>query len=256
VSKLIDSHIHLDQYKDPDILELVEDSEIEALISVSFHLESCKKNLSLSNRYPKVKPAFGYHPEQPLPTDKELDVLVTWIRHHQSSMVAIGEVGLPYYRRKKGHVSNTQKGHYIELLETFVRLGKELDMPIVLHAVYEDAPLVCDLLEKYSFQKVHFHWFKGDRKTVSRMKKNGYFISVTPDITYEEEIQQLAQSYPIEQLMVETDGPWPFEGIFEGKMTQPSMMNESIKTIAGLKNQPVGDVFQAVNSNSKMFYTL
>jgi TatD DNase family protein len=42
------------------------------------------------------------------------------------------------------------------------------------------------------------------------MKENGYFISVTPDVVYDEEIQLLVQRYPLEQMMIETDGPWPF----------------------------------------------
>jgi TatD DNase family protein len=254
---MIDAHIHLDHYKKNEIIEIVDGSEtIEALISVSFHLESSKNNLGLSRHYSKVKPAFGYHPEQPLPSEKELDELVTWIRTHHKSMVAVGEVGLPYYRRGNGKVLPSQHIQYVELLERFVRLAKELDKPIVLHAVYEDAPIVCDLLEKYSFQKAHFHWFKGDTKTISRMIQNGYFISVTPDVTYKEKIQQIVKLYPLQQMMVETDGPWPFDGRFEGKMTHPLMMSESIETIAKMKGTPVEDVCKQVYLNSKSFFSI
>lgn len=62
--KMIDAHIHLDHYQDEEIKRMVLDSaQIEALISVSFHLDSSKRNLLLSQKYQKVKPAFGYHPE-------------------------------------------------------------------------------------------------------------------------------------------------------------------------------------------------
>jgi TatD DNase family protein len=254
---IIDAHIHLDHYKENDILKIVDGSEnIEALISVSFNLESSKSNLALANQFPKVKPAFGFHPEQSLPSEKELDELLSWILIHQKSMVAVGEVGLPYYRRKKGEVSPRQYGQHLELLETFVKLAKELDKPIVLHAVYDDAPIVCELLEKYSIEKAHFHWFKGDTKTVSRMIQNGYYVSVTPDITYKEKIQQLVKAYPLQQMMVETDGPWPFEGTFEGQATHPSMMYESIKTIARLKKLPVDEVGLKIYLNSQRFYSI
>ena len=49
------------------------------------------------------------------------------------------------------------------------------------------------------------------------MADNGWFVSVTPDVAYEAEIQELAARYPIGQLMAETDGPWPFEGKFAGR---------------------------------------
>jgi TatD DNase family protein len=255
--KLIDAHIHLDHYKDEEIKRIMEGStDIEALISVSFHLESCKKNLQLSQTNHKVKPAFGYHPEQPLPTEKQQRELYHWMAENRSKMIAIGEVGLPFYLRQEQNVSTSEYQQYMELLENFIRLSKKWELPIVLHAVYDDAPMVCDLLEKYSVYNAHFHWFKGDSKTIERMCENGYLISITPDVLYEQEIQQLVQMYPIERLMVETDGPWPFEGPFEGKMTHPNMMIESIRMIGKLKHLSAAIVAERILQNTKEFYQI
>jgi TatD DNase family protein len=88
------------------------------------------------------------------------------------------------------------------------------------------------------------------------MIHNGYYISVTPDVVYEEEIQQLVHAYPLEQIMVETDGPWPFEGPFHGRMTHPAMMEESLKIIAKLKDIPVEDVAKTVLDTTKLFYQI
>lgn len=74
----------------------------------------------------------------------------------------------------------------IDILDLFIQKAVELDKPVALHAIYDDAPVVCDLLEKHSAAKAHFHWFKGDRKTAERMVGNGYFVSVTPDVLYRE----------------------------------------------------------------------
>lgn len=255
--KKIDAHIHLDHYNNQDIKVVIErDSSLEALISVSFDLESCKRNQELAKIHSKVKPAFGYHPEQALPTEKQVVELFSWIRNNQQGMVAVGEVGLPYYMGKEQEPTPLQRRQYIELLEAFIKLSKELEKPIVLHAVYEDAPIVCELLEKYSVQKAHFHWFKGDSKTIVRMAENGYYISVTPDILYEEEIQQLVQAYPLQQIMVETDGPWPFEGPFTGKMTHPTMMKDSIKMIAEIKKLSAVEVCHQVFNNTKTFFSI
>ncbi|WP_391115863.1 TatD family hydrolase [Psychrobacillus sp. L3] len=253
--KIIDAHIHLDHYNNQEIKDIIEcDSSLEALISVSFDLDSSKKNRELAKIYSKVKPAYGYHPEQTPPTENQMDELFSWIKSNQSDMVAVGEVGLPYYLRKEQKLTTLQHSQYIDLLEAFIKLSKELEKPIILHAVYEDAPIVCDLLEEYSVSKAHFHWFKGDSKTIQRMAENGYYISVTPDVLYEEEIQQLVQSYPLQQIMVETDGPWPFEGPFTGKMTHPSMMKESIKTIAEIKKLPIDEIYHHVLYNTKSFF--
>ncbi|MGG3622420.1 TatD family hydrolase [Bacillus gobiensis] len=257
LKKIIDAHIHLDQYKEEELTAIFQEASLlEAIVSVSFDLQSCKKNLSLSKAHSKVKPAFGFHPEQPLPSESQLQTLVAWIEKNRYDMAAIGEVGLPYYLRKQKKNGSFPLNKYIELLETFIVLAKKWEKPIVLHAVYEDAPIVCDLLEKHSLSKVHFHWFKGDPKTIERMIQNGYIISVTPDVVYEKEIQDLVRAYPMERLMVETDGPWLFEGPFKGIMTSPLMIHQSIETVAALKKASIEDTYLKILVNTKKFYRI
>ncbi|KPN97228.1 TatD family hydrolase [Lysinibacillus sp. ZYM-1] len=248
---LIDAHIHLDQYKDGEIPSLLE--EVETLIAVSMQLSSCQRTLDIAKTYPKVKAAFGFHPEQPLPSQIEENALFDWIRSHKDDMVAVGEVGLPYYLRQEQALDVRP---YEALLERFIVLAKELKKPIVLHAVYEDATIVCDLLEKHRHRQAHFHWFKGDVTVVKRMIQQGYFISITPDALYEEEIQQLIQVYPIELMMVETDGPWPFEGPFTNKRTSPWMMHSTLEVIASIKGLSIQEAAQIITQNTKTFYQL
>jgi len=177
--------------------------------------------------------------------------LLKWIREHSDHMIAIGEVGLPYYRNQEQILDYKP---YIELLEKFIKLAYELNKPIVLHAVYEDADIVCCLLEKYNIKKAHFHWFKGNKHTIKRMIENGYYISITPDVLYENEIQELIKIYPLNQLMVETDGPWPFEGPFKGAYTHPSFIHESVRKIAEIKDVELGEVYKILYENTKGFY--
>jgi TatD DNase family protein len=253
---LIDAHIHLDQYSDKDIDEIIRKYQaLECLISVSTNLESSIRNQRLSQKYKKVYAAFGLHPEHELPSSEDLQQLFSWIAQNKDSMVAVGEVGLPYYARKKRPYDFSLEP-YVVVLERFIQLAKEWKKPIILHAVYEDAPIVCDLLEKHSITKAHFHWFKGDAKTLYRMMLNGYKISVTPDVLYEEEIQKLVIDYPLEHLMVETDGPWPFEGPLQNQITHPWMIEESIKVISTLKNLPIKRVYEQLLNNTRSFYSL
>jgi TatD DNase family protein len=88
------------------------------------------------------------------------------------------------------------------------------------------------------------------------MIHNGYFISVTPEVVYEKEIQDLAQAYPLEQMMVETDGPWPFEEPFKGRMTSPLMIHQSIETISRLKQISIGESYQQLLFNTKDFFDI
>ena len=248
---LIDAHIHLDQYREDEVPKLLEEAQL--VIAVSTDLQSCKKTLTLSQLFPNVKAAYGFHPEQSLPSDRDKQALFNWIRLHAEEMVAIGEVGLPYYQKQAQLLDERP---YIELLDQFIQLAKELHKPIVLHAVYEDALVACDLLERHGVTKAHFHWFKGSEEAIVRMIHNGYFISITPDCVYEAEIQALIKRYPLELMMVETDGPWPFEGPFEKARTSPYMMAKTIDVIASLKEVTVQEAAKTVTRNTEIFYNL
>ncbi|GGA31195.1 TatD family hydrolase [Paenibacillus physcomitrellae] len=259
---MLDAHIHLDQYSDGEIDSMLAEAErdaLQGLVAVSMNLESCQRTEKLAARYPAlVKPAYGYHPEQPVPSAEELGRLLAWTRKRAEHMTAVGEVGLPYYlRREKEEAGEPfELQPYIEVLERFLALAAELDKPVVLHAVYEDADLVCDLLDKYGIKRAHFHWFKGAETTVRRMADRGYFVSFTPDILYEPEIRQLALLYPPEQIMAETDGPWPFEGPFEGQATHPRMVHEVAAALAELYSWTCEEAAELLEANTRRFYRI
>lgn len=254
---VIDAHIHLDLYREQEqmsILQQLERDNIASLITVSTHLSSAQENFRLSQLDERVFPAYGFHPEQELPNVAELIALQHFMEKNCGTMIAVGEVGLPYYLRQENNGLILEP--YIEILRFFIQEAVILNKPIVLHAVYDDAPIVCDLLEKYSVKKAHFHWFKGDTKTVERMIRNGYYISITPDVLYETEIQHLVRDYPLINIMVETDGPWPFAGMFKDHMTHPNMMHHTIRKIAQLKHIPVKLVYETVYDNTCRFYQI
>ncbi|MDO7906786.1 TatD family hydrolase [Paenibacillus sp. JX-17] len=261
LAPLIDAHLHLDSYNGEEqqlILDSLSSNGIEHLIAVSMNLASSQHNLELAYRSPEVHPAFGFHPEQKLPSPAELDRLFSWMEEHHDQMIAVGEVGLPYYTRQeaeqKGHLFETAP--YAALLERFMIFARRYDKPIVLHAVYEDADTACNLLEKHGVTRAHFHWFKGNPVTVRRMADQGFHISFTPDLLYEEEIQELARQYPEHQVMSETDGPWPFEGPFTGRLTDPAMTADVAAAYAHLKGWTEAEARQLLYTNAMNFYRI
>jgi len=260
--KYIDAHIHLEQYNEQncrDIMDHALHQSVNHVVAVSMDLASSKRTYELAQKYGDVIiAAYGHHPEQSLPSELEEQLLKEWIMecHMAKQSFAIGEIGLPYYSaleaREQGREFELEP--YISFLDRMLALAKTIERPVVLHAVYEDASIACDLLEKHQIEKAHFHWFKGPTETVHRMIENGYYISITPDVFVEEEIRELVRMYPLNQLMVETDGPWPFEGPFVGKITEPTMVIEVVKEIARLKGISSDEVAETVYNNTLQLY--
>lgn len=259
--RTIDAHLHLDKYEGGDLekvlAELGQAGGVEAVVAVSVNGESCEANRLLAERHPgRVYPAYGFHPEQPILPETEMDRLFAWMETHAASASAVGEVGLPYYKQQEAK-ERGERFHlepYVELLDRFAAFAVRFDLPMALHCVYDDAPIACDVLEKRGVKKAHFHWFKGDERTTRRIAANGWFISLTPDVLYEEEIRKLAAGFPITQLMAETDGPWPYEGKFAGRMTVPSMTRDVVEEIARIRGMEAGEVARTVFANTVRFY--
>ncbi|MFD1067857.1 TatD family hydrolase [Oceanobacillus locisalsi] len=251
---MIDAHIHLDWYQPDELQQIIRTRKIDGMIAVASDFDSCQKVWQLAQKYPFVYPAFGWHPEQALPTVQEINQILQAIEQRFQHIAAIGEVGLPYYTKRKD--PSLDDAPYRALLERFMQAAKKYDLPIVLHAVYEDASVACDMLEKYQIKRAHFHWFKGDQATVKRMINNQYMISVTPDCWYKEETVSVIQQYPLELMMAETDGPWQFQGPFQNQMTRPDMIMDVMKKIAEIKQLSFDAVRQQVTDNTYHFYRL
>lgn len=259
---IIDAHIHLDLYPETDRTKLLEAAfggPVAAVVAVAMDLDSSRQIRELALAYPgRIMPAYGFHPEQPVPSEAEEQALFSWIaeRYAAGEQFAIGEVGLPYYMRTELAANGGQLDEqpYIGLLGRFAAFAAERQLPMALHAVYDDADKACDLLEEHGVARAHFHWFKGAPHTIERMIRNRYLISVTPDIAYEPEIQALAKLYPLDLLMVETDGPWPFEGEYAHKQTSPLFAQDAIRHIAILKGLAEHEVAEAVYRNTARFY--
>ncbi|MDA2424002.1 TatD family hydrolase, partial [Bacillus cereus] len=57
--------------------------------------------------------------------------------------------------------------------------------------------------------------------------------------------------YPLEYMMVETDGPWEFQ---EGVITHPRMIRDVLKEISVIKNISVDQVAETIYENTIRFY--
>ncbi|SDT44376.1 TatD DNase family protein [Paenibacillaceae bacterium GAS479] len=260
--EVIETHIHLEKYTEAEARTMLAESRlggVGAVVAVSMDLASCERTRRLAMDYPGfVLPAYGWHPEQPLPAFGELEDLIGWIRerHAAGESFAVGEVGLPYYTRTEQEAAGEafDESGYLDILRRFASLAAELDRPLILHAVYEDASKTAALLREYGVRRAHFHWYKGDSETTRLLAESGYMISLTPDVLYEQEIRELAANFPLEQLMTETDGPWPFEGPFAGRATHPLMICESVCEIARLRGLSESETAEALARNARLFY--
>lgn len=256
IKRAIDTHIHIDQYIDSDVIEIcgkMSKEKIQAVIAVSTNIKSAERILNLQNLYPQIKLGIGYHPEQKLPTKNERAELFEFIAENQEHLTTIGEVGLPHYL---SFVTSEMYEQYIELLEQFIIESVRYDLPINLHAIYEGAEITLDLLEKYDVARAHFHWFKGSERSLYRIIEKKYYVSITPDVLYRQRTRDMVAKLPLDCLLVETDGPWRFQEVYEDQLTVPWMIHDVIKEISIIKQSELEHVYDIIYENVLRCYQL
>lgn len=133
-------------------------------------------------------------------------------------------------------------------------LCKRYDLPINLHIVYEDTEIALKLLAKYQIQKAHFHWFKASDKWLGELLKTPYFVSVNPDVLTNPKVQRVVECFPLERIMVETDGPWQHQGFAVESIVD--QLDATLEYIAKIKQLTKLQVAKQIRENSRRFYRL
>lgn len=131
MSKIFDSHCHpqFPQY-DADREEMIirAKSSGVSMICVGTDFETSKSGIELAQKHDNMWATVGIHPN-------DLDGLVVNKVHglvdllSQQKVVAIGEIGLDYYRTEGEEAQKKQKDLFIQQLG----LAKDFNLPVVLH---------------------------------------------------------------------------------------------------------------------------
>jgi TatD DNase family protein len=257
---IIDSHCHLHDsvYRDfHDIIGRAVAHNVWGVVGVGSDPETNLKTLDLANRYSKVVwPCLGLHPERIQLNDEACSRVEQQLIEHHSRIVAVGEVGLPWYCLEGVADVAAIKRNALTQLDRLSRLAKRFDLPLVLHAPHGAAVEALGVLRRAGVDRAVFHWHKAPLEVTREILGAGYFISVTPEVTYRERDQELVRHVPIQSLLVESDGPWPFQGEFSGQVTEPWMASRVVEVIAKLKGLPLEETTIQISANTCDFFDL
>ncbi|MDQ0232251.1 TatD family hydrolase [Metabacillus malikii] len=254
---MFDAHIHLDQYEVENLKEQIsiwEEKGVKGVLAVASNLKSSYDTLKLKQNYPDfVYAAIGHHPEGDPPNDKDLYELTELISKERNSLSGVGEIGLPTYKKTELYEIHKQE-RFIDVLEILLATAKQEQLPVSLHAVHEEAETVLASLRKTHTVRAHFHWLKAKPNIVDDIIQNDFYISVTPEVCYRERDQELARRIPIDKLLIETDGPWQFNGPFEDKQTTPLLLKDITSCLANILHIPKKELANQLVLNAKQFW--
>ena len=249
---MLDTHYHLDQLTDPQRASLLPDAfqqGVSGIVAPAMGVASFEKNRQIAANFPgKVFVAAGVHPERP-PSPallEEAEFLCQSLLSGKERVVAVGEIGLPFYTGEK-QVSPL----FFSILEQFLQAAHTLHLPVILHAVHTRARPVLERLRAFSVEKAVFHWLKVDEPETARaIAQAGYFCSLTPEVLHRKRDQALLSLFPKEQILLETDGPEPLVGF--PSPSSPALILQSARFVA----QKIGCAEEQFDENARRFFSL
>lgn len=252
---LVDSHCHLDllEYKKlkitlEEILEQAKAHDVEHILSVSVELERFDALLEQAMPYQQVSLSYGQHPTDDPGSVPNVESLCEQGQH--SKVIALGETGLDYYR-VSGNMDwqQTRFRHHI-------RAARELKKPLIIHTRQARDDTLKILKEERAFEVGGvFHCFTEDLDMALAGIDLGFMISFSGIVTFKnaKQLQEVALSLPIEQILVETDSPYLAPVPHRGKPNVPAFVQYTAKYLAQLKGVTYEKLAQQTTEN---FYQL
>ncbi|MDR1027998.1 MAG: TatD family hydrolase [Clostridiales Family XIII bacterium] len=271
---LFDSHAHInyEAYSDEerrDVIEAIERSDVCCVIDVGFDPKSSEAAVGHAARYPWCYAAVGVHPHD---ASEMTDDVLSFIEElsEKPKVVAIGEIGLDYYRNR------SPKEDQRLWFRKQIRLGLERGLPIIIHDRDSEGEAVRILREEGAFSDerravfpknpgtgyesagVLLHCFSGTIDEALEYIEMGATISVAGPVTYKKNIKtaMVAERTPLSHLLIETDAPYLTPEPFRGKPNSSPLVFHTAKKIAALRGIDVSEVADATCANAKRFFNI
>jgi len=250
--ELVDSHAHLDfpQFAGDreEVIKRAQEAGVRLIINVGADLESSRASIALAERYPLIYAAVGIHPHDARLLDESALRELRKLAQHPK-VVAIGEIGLDYYRNFSPR--EIQRRAFRLQLE----LAKELDKPVIIHS--RDAQKdTMGILAELSPERGVMHCFSGSLETALKAIELGLAISVAGPVTFKNarKLPQIVREIPLEHLLIETDCPYLAPHPYRGKRNEPAYVRLVAEAVAAIKGISPGQVARKTLENTlKLF---
>lgn len=259
---LIDTHCHLDfDSYDEDRAEVIAraaEQGVTRVINPATDLATVEKALRLAEAYPGVFVAVGFHPNSTADVPlSALDDVEAQAKHHH--VVAIGEIGLDYYR------DWSPKAQQQRMFEAQLTLAARLELPIIIHNREASAD-VLDILAAWvptlspalRNRPGVLHSFSASKQDAERALELGFYLGFTGPITYKNanDLRLIAATVPIERLLVETDGPFLTPQQHRGGRNEPAYVAYVAARLADLHGVAVDIMHAATTANAEHLFRL
>lgn len=257
---LTDTHCHLNLNTFQEILEPVLqrawERGIGRILIPGIDVETSRSAIALAERHAPLYAAVGVHPgDASTWTAETLSTLRELARHPK--VVAIGEIGLDYYRDRSPRPLQRQ------VFDDQLELAAELNLPVVIHN-RESFDDVWGALSAWQAALARagsplaerpgvLHSYDGSAEIAQKIIEKGFFIGISGPVTFKNagERQAVVTALPLDHLLVETDAPYLTPHPFRGRWpNEPAFVAFVAQKIAELHGLPLETILNTTWQNA------
>jgi TatD DNase family protein len=266
--ELVETHAHLDSPRFAVDREVVITRAVERgvvqIVTVGTDLEASAAAVALAEQHPGVYATVGIHPHASAGlAEAALSELAMLASHPK--VVAIGEIGLDYYRDYAPHEAQHAA------FERQLALATETGKPVVVHIrdrlgcrkAYEDVLVrLARWLPGRPAPTDHppgvLHCFSGDLEAARRALAMGFYLGVDGPVTYPnaEGLRALLAQIPLERLLLETDCPYLTPQPERGRRNEPAFLPYIAQEVAILTGSTLRHVAEQTTMNARCLFGL
>lgn len=247
--KIFETHAHLDLRDfDKDRARVIEKCRkvgVEYLINIGYNQKTSNNAIELAKKYDFIYASVGYHPHNAV--DYQEDVIRELAV--KDKVVALGEIGLDYYRNLSPR--DVQR----EVFQKQIELAKEFELPIIVHD--RDAHDDCfEILKEQQAKDVVFHCFSGNIIFAEKVLAEDWKISIAGTITFKNNysLKDVVRMLPDDSYFIETDSPYLAPVPFRGKRNAPFYLPYVIEEVGRIRMQSPKKVASQTYDNAVKFF--
>jgi TatD DNase family protein len=250
---LIDTHVHLEMREfDPDrgaVVQRAKGSGI-GIITVGIDLDSSARAVELAEGF-GLYAAVGVHPHEAKRYTPDLERALARLEElaRAPRVVALGEIGLDYYR------NYSPREDQLRVFHAQLELAARLDKPVIVHDRQADEDILAGLGRAGVRGVVHS--FSSGLEVAQGLLGLGLYLGFSGPVTFPKARQQyVVKHVPLERLLLETDAPFLTPLPHRGKRNEPSYLRYIARAVAKLTGLALEKVAEQTTRNAIALFAL
>lgn len=249
--ELIDTHAHLDSPDyDADRAAVITRAYAEKIgvITVGVDLPSSAAALALAKRYKFIWAGVGVHPHEAKTFDPDVKEQLCALAKNPE-VVAIGEIGLDYYRDLSPR--EVQRA----VLADQIKLANDLGLPVIIHN-RESTNDMLVILRNHPPKRGVIHSFLGDIALAREFIDLGLYLGIGGPLTFRKNdiMRHAVKEIPLDRILLETDSPYLTPVPHRGERNEPIYVRYVVEEISRLKGIPAAEVAAVTTENARRLF--